>query len=96
MLFGMYRLPPSKKRAQVGYYLIQRVKGVLSILPFDEDAGRWQAEQRARLTAVGKTPSYVDSPIAAIAVINGLALVTRNTQDFADFKDLGLENWLKE
>lgn len=95
MLFGLYRLPPSKKRAQVEHYLMQHVKGILPILSFDENAGRWQAEQRAHLTASGKTPSYTDSQIAAIAAINGLALVTRNTRDFTDFKDLSLENWFQ-
>lgn len=35
----------------------------------------------------------VDSQIAAIAVVNGLTMVTGNTADFADFTALRVENW---
>jgi tRNA(fMet)-specific endonuclease VapC len=93
MLFGMYRLPPSKRRMQVDHYLGQRVNGVIPILPFDEDAAEWQAKERARLTQIGRPPSYVDSQIAAIAATHDLTLVTRNIQDFSEFNDLQVENW---
>jgi tRNA(fMet)-specific endonuclease VapC len=45
------------------------------------------------LTAQGRTPSYVDGQIAAIAKTNDLTLVTRNTSDFVHFADLRVENW---
>jgi tRNA(fMet)-specific endonuclease VapC len=47
------------------------------------------------LTSQGRTPSYVDSQIAAIARVHNLILVTRNTDDFADFVDLTVENWFE-
>jgi len=93
MLFGMCRLPPSRRRTQVEHYLHARLRGVLPILPFDEGAASWQAEERARLAAQGRPPAYADSQIAAIAAVNRLVLVTRNTHDFADFRDLRLEDW---
>ena len=96
MLFGLYRLPASGKRAQVERYLAQCVRGVLPILAFDEAAGRWQAEQRAALIAVGRTPAYVDSQIAAIAATRGLVLVTRNTRDFTEFDGLQVETWFEQ
>ncbi|MFB1486507.1 MULTISPECIES: hypothetical protein [unclassified Thiocapsa] len=37
--------------------------------------------------------AHADSQIAAIAAVNGLVLVTRNTEDFADFSSLIVENW---
>ena len=68
---------------------------MLPILAFDSNAAAWQAEQRARLRRAGKTPSYADSQIAAIAAVNDLVLVTRNTGDFKEFKGLPVTNWFK-
>ncbi len=63
------------------------------ILPYCDRAAEWFAIERARLTALGRTPSYPDGQIAAIARVNDLVLVTRNVSDFADFDGLTLENW---
>jgi tRNA(fMet)-specific endonuclease VapC len=68
---------------------------VLPIIAFDEGVARWQAEQRARLRQIGKSPSYPDSQIAAIAAANNLVLVTRNIDDFADFEGLRTQNWFE-
>jgi tRNA(fMet)-specific endonuclease VapC len=57
------------------------------------EAAEWFAEERARLSQIGRPPSYPDGQIAAIAATNDLILVTRNTTDFADFIDLQVENW---
>jgi len=70
-----------------------RPQDLLVILPYDERAARWHAEERARLAAQGQVPPYVDSQIAAIAKVNGLVLVTRNTSDFEMFSDLKVQNW---
>lgn len=40
-----------------------------------------------------RSPPFVDGQIAAIAYVNDLILVTRNTEDFSNFSDLKLENW---
>jgi tRNA(fMet)-specific endonuclease VapC len=68
----------------------------LPIIAFDEQAARWRAEERARLRKSGRTPSYADSQIAAIAVVNELGLVTRNTGDFADFHGVQTANWFEQ
>ena len=49
----------------------------------------------ARLAAQGRTPPFIDGQIAAIAMVNRLTLVTRNTNDFADFVGLTVENWFE-
>jgi tRNA(fMet)-specific endonuclease VapC len=43
--------------------------------------------------SLGKTPSFADGQIAAIAQVNNLILVTNNVSDFSDFHNLQLENW---
>ena len=67
----------------------------LRILPYDRGAAVWHAEERARLVSQGRTSAFMDGQIAAIAIVNHLILVTRNTQDFADFAGLTVENWFE-
>jgi tRNA(fMet)-specific endonuclease VapC len=92
-LFGCFLLPPGRRREQIENYLFRRVLPALPILAFDASAAQWQAEQRARLRRAGKSPSYPDAQIAAIAAVNRLVLVTRNVEDFQGFQGLTLENW---
>jgi tRNA(fMet)-specific endonuclease VapC len=91
--YGFERLPSGARRDRIRAYLEERVRPTLPILPFDTAAGEWQARERARLEKIGRTACYPDSQIAAIAAVNGLVLVTRNTEDFADFSGLIVENW---
>ena len=65
----------------------------MPILPYDASAARWHAAERARLEKIGKTPSFADGQIAAIAAANALVLVTANTEDYAGFKGIEIENW---
>jgi tRNA(fMet)-specific endonuclease VapC len=91
--FGCYRLPDSRKRRTIAAYLQDEIEAKLVILPYDLDAAQWHAKERSRLVDLGRTPSYIDSQIAAIAVVNNLVLVTNNTADYSNFEDLQLENW---
>lgn len=95
VLYGMFLLPAGKRRDQIEDYLFRRIRPALPIIGFEERAARWQAEQRASLRQVGKSPSYADSQIAGIAAVNNLVLVTRNVDDFADFEGLQIENWFE-
>ena len=90
--YGVARMSDGARKRQLLRYL-GRVLLPLMVLPYDGKAALWHAEERARLTAQGRTPSYVDGQIAAIAKINDLTLVTRNTSDFVHFADLRVENW---
>jgi tRNA(fMet)-specific endonuclease VapC len=93
LLYGMRRLPPSKRKQDLDRYLMNVVASTTDIIPYDRLAADWFATERSRLASIGKTPSYPDGQIASIAVVNNLVLITRNTSDFADFNGIQLENW---
>ena len=93
LFYGCQRLPVSRQREILETFLHDVLKPNMTILPYDERAAEWHAKERARLTALGQIPSFVDGQIAAVAKVNGLILVTRNTPDFEKFSGLKLENW---
>ena len=67
----------------------------MPVLPYEARAAEWHAAERARLMAAGKTPAFADGQIAAVAITNGLILVTGNRPDFADFADLQTMDWTR-
>ena len=91
--FGCHRLAVSKKRKQIEVFLEEIISQSLEILPYDKKAAAWHARERARLSAKGLTPPFVDGQIASIAFVNNLTLVTRNFRDFEFFSDLSVESW---
>lgn len=93
LIYGCMRLPESKRRKDIERYIENAVLNSLPILEYDTIAARWHAIERARLTSQGKTPSYADTQIAAVAAANKLTLVTRNISDFQDFEGLELISW---
>lgn len=93
LFYGCQRLPVSRQREILETFLHDVLKPNMTILPYDERAAEWHAKERARLTVLGQIPSFVDGQIAAVAKVNGLILVTRNTPDFEKFSGLKLENW---
>lgn len=93
LLFGSARLPPSARRTAIERYLQQVVAVTLPILSYDARAAAWHAQERARLTAIGRTPPFADGQIAAIAQTNQLVLVTFNIADYTDFTGLVVEDW---
>lgn len=93
LVFGTWRLPESRRRAALQDYLEGLAATELKILPYDRRAAEWHGRERARLQAIGKTPPFADSQIAAVAAVNDMTLVTRNTRDFAEFSGLRLVDW---
>lgn len=91
--YGAHRLPPSRKRTIIEAFLRDVVAPTIPILPYDQLAAAWHAQERARLAQIGRPRPFADGQIAAIAAVNGLILVTSNTNDYAAFQDLRLENW---
>ena len=89
---GAYLLPESKKRNKVLNYIESSVFE-LPILDYTIAAAEWHGKEAARLQQIGKKPPFIDAQIAAVAKVNDLILVTRNTDDFKYFADLKLENW---
>jgi tRNA(fMet)-specific endonuclease VapC len=93
LFYGCQRLPVSRKREILETFLHDVLNKNMTILPYDEQAAEWHAKERARLTSLGQIPSFVDGQLAAIAKVNKLILVTRNTSDFEKFSGLNLQNW---
>ena len=93
MHYGLVRMPDGARKQELIRYANEVLHPTLAILPYDREAALRHAEERARLTSRGRTPPFVDGQIAAIAMVNDLILVTRNTRNFEDFIDLRWENW---
>ena len=92
--FGIARHPsPSRRQALAKAYDQLVGSPGMMIIPYDADAARWHAQERARLESVGQPSAFADGQIAAIAVTRGLILVTRNTRDFMGYSGLSIENW---
>ena len=52
-------------------------------MPFDEDASLAWGRMAGENARAGRTMPIADSQIAAIAIVNGMKLVTRNVSDMA-------------
>ena len=92
--YGVRRLPRGKRRSVLESFLRDVVYPTLPILPYDERAAQWHAEERARLEKLGRVTPFVDAQVAAVAMTNGIPVITANLADFAPFKGLGLQNWV--
>jgi tRNA(fMet)-specific endonuclease VapC len=93
LLFGWERLPPSRRKTEIEYYLFETVRQTMPILPYDKAAAAWHAKERARLVAIGRTPPPLDGQIAATAKTHDLVLVTFNRAHFEAFSGLEIEDW---
>lgn len=88
--FGCQLLPRSSRREKLQRYL-ETIEPSLPILPYDAGAAEWHAAERARLRRAGRTASFVDGQIAAVAAVNDLAVVTLNVAHFKGFRGLEVE-----
>jgi tRNA(fMet)-specific endonuclease VapC len=94
LLYGGLRLPESKKRKAFLDYISDSVLN-LPILSYDDKAAQYHAQERARLSKIGKTLAFADGQIASVASCNNLILVTNNVADFQYFENLKIENWFE-
>ncbi len=92
-LFGMNRLPPSRRRRDIERFVVGAVRTRIPILPYDAAAAAWHATERARLVQAGLTPPFIDSQIAAVTPVNALTLVTMNLRDYQHFDGLQVKDW---
>ncbi len=90
--YGWRRMPDGQRKDAIGRYL-QEVVAELPVLPYDAGAARVHAELRADLERSGRSLPFVDGQIAAIAVVQGLTLVTRNVRDFSEIPGLRWVDW---
>lgn len=93
LLYGCLRLPPESSRRKYLEDYIEQIPLKMPVFDYDLKAAQWHAQERARLTRVGKTPAFADGQIASITYCNKLVLVTNNIADFQDFEGLQVENW---
>ncbi len=93
--YGCLRLPVGRRREFLQGFLNQ-VVGVLPKLPYDAAAALVHAQLRAQAESQGRVLPMLDAQIAAIAIAQGLTLVTRNTRDFEGLPGLRLANWFED
>lgn len=94
-LFGLHRLPKGKRKDMIAEYLFDVVAKSIPVLPYDAAAAEWHAAERARLEAKGRVTAFADGQIAAIAKVNDLQLITKNTVDFEPFEGVKPQGWWK-
>ncbi|HOX17383.1 MAG TPA: type II toxin-antitoxin system VapC family toxin [Spirochaetales bacterium] len=95
LLYGMSRLPDSRRRDALRSFLMDVIAPSLPVLPYDGHAAWHHAVARAALEARGEFMPFADGQIAATAVANNLVLVTRNLADFRAYPSLMLESWFE-
>lgn len=92
-LFGLHRLPKGKRKEMIAEYLFDVVAKTIPVLPYDAPAAEWHAAERARLQAKGRVTAFADGQIAAVAKVNDLVIVTKNSADFEPFDGVVLNGW---
>ena len=65
-------------------------------LPFDDDAADVYGRIHAYLRDRGQLMGVADMQIAAIAMVNGLTMVTHDRRGFTRLSDLPIEDWAIE
>ncbi len=90
LLLGVALLPAGKRRSRLTSVLLEMFDTHFAgrCLSFDSAAADVFAELRALRAPI----STEDAQIAAIALVHGLPLVTRNVKDFARISGLSLIN----
>jgi tRNA(fMet)-specific endonuclease VapC len=89
LFFGANRSERKQENVKEASKLIER----LTVFPLDTASSKKAAEISAKLSAKGETIDYRDAMIAAIAIENGLTLITRNQAHFKRIKGLQTEPW---
>ena len=68
------------------------IVSLIPILSYHESAAKIHAEIRLEAQQNGLNIPFADGQIAAIAMAQGLALITRNSKDFQNISGLRLVN----
>jgi predicted nucleic acid-binding protein len=94
ILLGIALLPGTKRRTALAEAAEQLFEQEFNTrcLGFDSACAKSYALLVAARIAKGQPISTEDAQIAAIALANGLSLVTRNTKDFENIEGLRLVN----
>ncbi len=87
LVFGVQRMPRGRKRSDIAA-AVESLFSSAPILELTASAAMAAGNFRADRAAMGRPLSLADAEIAGICAVNGAALATRNTRDFAG---LGLD-----
>jgi tRNA(fMet)-specific endonuclease VapC len=91
LLYGVYRSPPAYQGHNLS--LVIDLQRQFASVPFDDGAAEEYAKLKADLAAKGTPIGPNDLLIAAIALANGMTLVTHNTAEFSRAVGLPLDDW---
>lgn len=91
--YGLSRLPPSRRAAQLAQQLDALLTAV-AVLALPAEAAQHYGTARSLLEAAGTPIGGNDLWIAAHALAQDLTLVTHNTREFERVPGLKLENWV--
>jgi tRNA(fMet)-specific endonuclease VapC len=91
LLFGIERSATQHRAANLA--LVAALRRQYISLPFDDSAAEHYSRVRAHLAGRGTMIGANDLMIAAIALAQGLKVVTHNTVEFSRVPGLGLEDW---
>ncbi len=89
LFYGAHRSRDKKGSVRKVRNLLER----LDVLPLSMESSERAGENSAYLASQGESVDFRDATIAAVAVSNGLTLVTNNKNHFSRFRDLELESW---
>jgi predicted nucleic acid-binding protein len=83
-LTGVEKLPTGRRKTEMELLIHDFLGEVIGprILPFDRQAAEVHATLMAKTSVIGKTPSFADCQIAAIAVVHRFTVATRDTAPF--------------
>lgn len=98
LMFGVNIMAEGKRKTLLYEDLVDDIQSQYEIINYDNHAALIQAEIRAQLKEKGISIDFPDSQIAAIAISNGMILVTRNTKHFEPIQEVSallLENWFE-
>ncbi len=90
ILYGIEKSPVRKKQRRDK---MNRICNQLDIFEFDQSAARYYAPVRSNLEKKGTPVSERDLQIAAIALSQGLCVVTHNVSGFSRVPGLTVEDW---
>jgi tRNA(fMet)-specific endonuclease VapC len=91
LYYGAFRSAPAYPVHNLG--LLSRLRQQFQSLVFDDSAAQEYGRIRADLATKGTPIGPNDLMIAAIALANGLTLVTHNTVEFSRVSGLKLDDW---
>ena len=92
LMHGIHRAKTAVGRARTEV-LVERLIGLMPVIPFDLDVARVHARLSAELAAKGTPVGAHDLMIAATAVAQGYVVATRDKRSFPKIKGLALQIW---